>query len=163
VLPREAPLGHRPARPAPRPLTRRAAAASLAAAVLLVAGCGDDDSGDGGTEPPAADELSVTLDPDGPGGEPRRTAELACSGSEPGCEQLDAISVADFDPVEPGTACTEIYGGPDVAEVSGTIDGEPVQTELTRADGCQIERFDRFAPLLRELFPGYAPGQSLTP
>jgi hypothetical protein len=162
VLPREAPLGHRPARPAARPLSRGTAAA-FAAAALLAAGCGGDDAGDGGSEQLASDELTVVLDADGPGGEPSRTATLSCPGADRGCAQLHAISAGDFEPVAPGTACTEIYGGPDVAEISGTIDGEPVATEVTRADGCQIERFDRFAPLLRQLFPGYQPGQSLTP
>ena len=29
---------------------------------------------------------------------------------------------------------------------------------FTRANGCEIDRFDRITPLLRELFPDYEPG-----
>ncbi|MBA2240499.1 MAG: hypothetical protein H0W09_04545 [Solirubrobacterales bacterium] len=60
-------------------------------------------------------------------------------------------------------ACTELYGGPDEAEISGRIDGDELQATLTRANGCEIERFDAALPLLRELFPGYEPGASLGP
>lgn len=41
-----------------------------------------------------------------------------------------------------GQACTEIYGGPDVAEISGTIDGAAVQTTVDRANGCGINDWD---------------------
>ena len=61
------------------------------------------------------------------------------------------------------TPCTEIFGGPDIATIQGTLRGEPVEAELTRANGCEIERFDRFTPMLRELFPGYRPGSALAP
>ena len=62
----------------------------------------------------------------------------------------------------PGPACTEIYGGPDTLSIKGTIDGEPVDATFTRANGCEIERFDRFAELLKELFPDYRPGAAIT-
>ena len=45
--------------------------------------------------------------------------------------------------------------------LAGTIDGEPVDARLTRANGCEIERFDRFAKLLMQLFPDYEPGGAL--
>jgi hypothetical protein len=38
-----------------------------------------------------------------------------------------------------------------------------VDATLTRANGCEIERFDRFAELLAQLFPDYEPGASLGP
>ncbi|MFI5121451.1 MAG: hypothetical protein ACHQJ5_01010 [Vicinamibacteria bacterium] len=101
----------------------------------------------------------MTLDSDGRGGEPQQTKDLDCSGD--GC---DGIEQSDFAPVPPGAACTEIYGGPDVATVEGELDdGTQVRARLVRANGCEIERFDRFSELLRELFPGYEPGASLAP
>jgi Tol biopolymer transport system component len=48
-----------------------------------------------------------------------------------------------FRPVPPGTACTEIYGGPQVAEVRGRFRGRRVSAQFTRTDGCQIERWNR--------------------
>lgn len=38
--------------------------------------------------------------------------------------------------------CTEQYGGPDIARVVGTIDGQPVDTSFDRANGCGISEWD---------------------
>ena len=45
------------------------------------------------------------------------------------------------------TICTQIYGGPQVAEVTGTLEGKAVRATVTRADGCQIDRWNRLRPL----------------
>ena len=73
------------------------------------------------------------------------------------------IDVDALDPVSPDTACTEIFGGPDTASLQGTIEGEEVDVDLTRANGCEIERFDAAVPLLQALYPDYEPGGSLAP
>jgi len=94
------------------------------------------------------------------------TVECAGSGAAPegrACELVESLSPADLDPVPPDMACTQIYGGPDTLEITGTLEGEPVDAVLTRENGCEIARFDAWAPLLRELFPGYRPGASLSP
>jgi hypothetical protein len=128
---------------------------------FLVAGCGEDS--DGG-EPEATTEVTITLDPDGPGGEQRRSVEVVCSSNDPAlCPQVEDLTAEDLEPVPPETACTEIYGGPDVVTIAGTLRGERVDAELNRTDGCEIERFDRLTPLLRELFGGYTPGEALAP
>ena len=44
--------------------------------------------------------------------------------------------------------CTEIYGGPEVAEVSGTLDDQPVNTAIGRSDGCGIDDWDRMLTAL---------------
>lgn len=46
--------------------------------------------------------------------------------------------------------CTEIYGGPDVATISGTIDGQAVDTTVDRTNGCGISEWD---DLLAGLLP----------
>ena len=46
--------------------------------------------------------------------------------------------------------CTEIYGGPEVAEITGTIDDQPVNTAVNRTNGCGIDDWDR---LLSALLP----------
>ena len=38
--------------------------------------------------------------------------------------------------------CTEIYGGPDVARVTGTIDEQPVDATIDRTNGCGISDWD---------------------
>lgn len=38
--------------------------------------------------------------------------------------------------------CTEIYGGPDKASIVGTIDDQPVDTIITRENGCGIDDWD---------------------
>lgn len=48
----------------------------------------------------------------------------------------------------PDRACTEIYGGPDRAVVSGTLDGEQLSTEFTRTNGCRIAEWDAVDTLL---------------
>lgn len=40
-------------------------------------------------------------------------------------------------------ACTEIFGGPDIAEMSGTINGATVAAMVHRANGCGIDDWDR--------------------
>lgn len=133
-----------------------------AALALAIAGCGDEE--DDSDQTPAANgtELTITLDPDGQDGEPEVTETVVCEESAVGtpCGRLQA---ADLAPLDPATPCTEIYGGPDVVTVEGTLDGDEVSAALNRSNGCEIERFNRLTPLLRELFPGYQPGASLKP
>ena len=65
------------------------------------------------------------------------------------CSRLDAVDKP-FAPVPKNVACTEVYGGPQVADVSGRFHGRPVNAHFTRTDGCQINRWNKF----RFLFPG---------
>ncbi|MFI7483841.1 SSI family serine proteinase inhibitor [Kocuria sp. M1R5S2] len=69
-------------------------------------------------------------------------AEAACA---------DVLSLgADFFTAErdPDLACTQQYGGPQTARVTGTVDGEPVDTGFSRTDGCEIARWDAAQSLL---------------
>jgi hypothetical protein len=154
VLPAEAHGATGPAR-----LAAGALALSLVAALTLGAGCGDDD-GDSAVNFTGT-ELQITLDPDGPGGVEPKPAIVNCEladGSDCG-----RLSPTDFAPIDPQTPCTEIYGGPDEVELSGFINDEPVDTTLTRANGCEIERFEPIVPVLKEQFPGYEPGSAIAP
>lgn len=45
-------------------------------------------------------------------------------------------------------ACTEIYGGPQIATITGTLDGESVDAAFDRANGCGISDWDQFALFL---------------
>jgi hypothetical protein len=48
----------------------------------------------------------------------------------------------------PPKLCTQQYGGPQVAVVSGTFHGRPVHSTFTRTDGCEIARWKAMGPLL---------------
>ena len=61
---------------------------------------------------------------------------------EKACEQLFALADP-FAPTPGDAVCTEIHGGPAVAEVEGLYRGETVDAEFTRRDGCEIARWDR--------------------
>ena len=161
MLSRQAPLGRRAFGPAARALNPLTAVA-LCVAAALAPGCGADED-EGAGEGETATELTLTLDADGPGGEPERSERIVCEHGGDGCSRLEGISREDFEPVRPDTLCTQIYGGADLVTIEGTLDGEPVSTTVTRENGCEIDRFDRFSALLRATFPDYEPGGSLAP
>ncbi|MEZ5342071.1 MAG: hypothetical protein R2706_11665 [Acidimicrobiales bacterium] len=135
---------------------------------LLLAGCGSDstsvDAGSGGTvdttmvEPlggggypiatlditishPEADDVSYTISCLGDTatviGEVAIIDQNACSAlSDPAVK----TRLVDIPPTD--QACTEQYGGPDVAHIVGTFDGEPVDTTIDRVNGCGIGDWD---------------------
>jgi len=65
------------------------------------------------------------------------------------CRRLAAGGRALFAPTPPGVACTQIYGGPQVALVTGTLSGRRIWARFARRDGCETERWNRIAFLLR--------------
>lgn len=48
-----------------------------------------------------------------------------------------------FEPVSRFVACTQVYGGPQVAEVRGTFKGRRIDARFNRTNGCEIERWNR--------------------
>ncbi|WP_329275069.1 SSI family serine proteinase inhibitor [Streptomyces sp. NBC_00691] len=107
--------------------------------------------------PAPPDRLTVTVTGDvAPSAD--GTFELIChpaGGTHPApraaCDRLDELTTwgtDPFAPVPPESLCTMQYGGPATAHVTGTWAGRPVDAEFTRTDGCEIARWDSFAPLL---------------
>jgi hypothetical protein len=47
-----------------------------------------------------------------------------------------------------GQVCTQVYGGPQSAQVTGRIEGRPVDATVTRADGCGVADWTQLQPLL---------------
>jgi hypothetical protein len=160
VLPGEARRTGRAALIALRPLALLIAVTGIA---FAVSGCGGEDPRDDFQEGDSL--LTVTLDPDGPDGPEKEMTEkdVSCEdgSDDPACEAIAALDVAALGPVSPDTACTEIFGGPDTASLKGIIEGEEVDVDLSRANGCEIERFEAAAPLLQALFPDYVPGGAI--
>lgn len=53
-----------------------------------------------------------------------------------------------FAPRRADMMCTQQYGGPQVAVVTGTFHGRPVHSSFSLTDGCEIARWRSLAPLL---------------
>lgn len=49
---------------------------------------------------------------------------------------------------DPTLQCTQQYGGPQTAVVTGTIDNRPVEAEFARTNGCEIDRWEAMKPVL---------------
>jgi len=89
-------------------------------------------------------------------GQGRQLLTLTCDPAggdhpdpEAACRALDALEHP-FAPVPADTACTEIYGGPQTARVTGTYRGQPVHATFNRTNGCEIARWDGHVALLVE-------------
>jgi hypothetical protein len=123
-------------------------AASLVVVLLALAGCG---GWEGGKTPGTQTVLQIKAWPNGKARGMPREWRLHCERSggtlpdpEKACQQLLALEDP-FVPVPDDVACTQIYGGPAVAEVEGLYRGETVNARFTRIDGCEIDRWDRHA------------------
>lgn len=86
----------------------------------------------------------------GPGGD-LATWTLSCDppgGTHPdpaaACAAIDA-AIAPFAPVPPDMMCTQQYGGPETATITGTWRGHPVDASYTGTDGCEIARWGKLA------------------
>jgi hypothetical protein len=112
---------------------------------LALAACGSDD------EQPAAPashaDVVVTVDPDGEGGRAAKEARLRCETPDASAA-CRAIADGALEPTPRGTACTQQFGGPHTATVTGTVEGRRVDAEFSRANGCEIARWQDAAPVL---------------
>jgi hypothetical protein len=75
-----------------------------------------------------------------------RATELDCGADDVACAEVVAL-LPRLRP-EPDEICTQIYGGPQRIVVTGTVQGDPVTAEVTRVNGCEIDRYDRLAEAL---------------
>jgi Subtilisin inhibitor-like len=126
---------------------------ALLAALLVAAGCGWGTGGGDAAAPPTTQpryDLTITYWPKGKDG-PSSTATLTCDpngGTHPdagkACAALEAHPEA-LHPVPTDMACTQIYGGDQVA----TIEGDGIRAMFNRSNGCQITRWDALAPVLQ--------------
>ncbi len=116
--------------------------AAIAAAVFAFAGSG---AGVGDTD------LRIQVWSEGRTGPPARTFTLRCNppggnlrGPAVACRRLAAIPRPFAQPAK-DMQCTQIYGGPQEALVTGRYRGTKVWTKLSLRDGCQIGRWQRLA------------------
>jgi hypothetical protein len=140
---------------------------TLVAAVAMLTACASrssDGSAGGATEPGSdsgaaggisrtENDLAIELDL-GDGSAPSSWT-LVCAGvaegshPDPGaaCTHLRGLPEP-FAPLPADVACTEQYGGPETARVTGVWGGEPVDLELHRTNGCGISQWSALGPLL---------------
>jgi hypothetical protein len=103
-----------------------------------------------GAAEPGATDLRITVWPQGkPGPSTQRTLRCdpaAGTLARPAraCRRLGAAAKP-FAPIPPDTACTQIYGGPQVALVAGTYHRTRIWTRFQRRNGCEIDRWNRLA------------------
>ena len=128
---------------------RRQLAVSAALAALALAGCGS--GGDGEAEPePGSGQTRLSIAyRETPNADPV-IERIDCARDRDGraCRAARAVPAGSWDPVPPGKACTEIYGGPETARIAGTVGGRGVDADFSRVNGCEIERWDSVSPLL---------------
>ena len=148
------PVAIRPLRRSPVPERRLALGAVVLTALLTVAACGSDGS-DGSVSPAPsasvpAEGTSLTIVATAAEDAVPKTYTLTCDpagGDHPQAQEAcDAVAKAGadvFDPVPGDQACTEIYGGPQVATVKGTFDGRAIDASFSRTNGCEIDRWER--------------------
>jgi hypothetical protein len=141
---------------------RRVAVPFLLLSTLLAA-CGDGEtstvagapasSSTAASSSAAGSELVVELVPGQ--GEAAQTHRLSCTGEPAGdlpdpaaaCAQLTG-QPDPFAPLAADVMCTQLFGGPQTAHVTGRWAGEPVDLQLSRSDGCRIAQWDRLGALL---------------
>jgi subtilisin inhibitor-like len=102
---------------------------------------------------PGAGELVVVLDR-GEGGPPERWT-LSCAEPPTGdlpdpaaaCAHLQGLPDP-FAALPGDQVCSQQYGGPQTAHVTGRWAGDDVDLALARTNGCQIAQWDSLGPLL---------------
>jgi hypothetical protein len=71
-----------------------------------------------------------------------RDPDAACAALERHAEKVF------FGKPDPNVACTQEYGGPQQAHVTGTIDGREVNKKFSLTDGCKISEWNAMKALL---------------
>lgn len=140
----------------------RALAAPALALGLALAGCGATGDTDGGdTSNPGSDDatpataLELTVWPEGQDAGRAESWTLECDpagGTHPSPDAACSLLADNADLLEPlpdDVMCTQQFGGPEQAAIRGTFRGREVDLRYSRANGCEIARWERLAPVLQ--------------
>ena len=101
----------------------------------------------------AGDDLQIRIDPGD--GSAAVTWTLSCVGVAEGshpqaqaaCDHLAGIE-RPFAPLPEDVVCSQQYGGPQTARVLGRWNGEPVELDLSRVDGCRVAQWNSLVPVV---------------
>ncbi|MFJ7496254.1 SSI family serine proteinase inhibitor [Streptomyces sp. NPDC097727] len=80
----------------------------------------------------------------GPAGGSHPAAQRACDR----LEELAGEGADPFAPVPGDAMCTQQFGGPATARVTGTWRGRSIDTSFDRTNGCAISRWNGLRPVL---------------
>jgi hypothetical protein len=100
-----------------------------------------------------ANDLLVEIHRDGstPTESYRLTCGSSASGNHPAgpaaCAHLLALAHP-FAPIRADQMCSQIYGGPQTAHITGRWKGAAVDLRVSRVDGCRVEQWNSLGPLL---------------
>jgi hypothetical protein len=131
---------------------RRSGLLALVALAALSA-CGSESSDGGGgsaSSDAPAPKTSLTIDVTSREGAAPKTYTLTCDpagGDHPqptqACDAIAAAGPGVFEPVPSDAVCTMVLGGPEKATITGTYDGQDVDASFSRANGCEMTRWDK--------------------
>jgi hypothetical protein len=134
-----------------RPLVALLVAALAVAAVA----CGDDDSLSSGGDQSVNLTVSVK---DGGGKQAEGTLKCEQGSAEGGgflessaeehCQAARGLEKLLTTQPPKDRVCTQVYGGPQTARITGTFGAQDVARSLSRTDGCQIEDWKQADALL---------------
>ena len=113
-------------------MRRLAAPLALALAALVLAACGEEDRETPAS--PQSQDRALTV-------EVTKTGDPQTFTCADGCDRA-ALAEVVASTEDTMRACTELYGGPETAHLTGTLDGEPVDVTITRNNGCGIADYD---------------------
>jgi hypothetical protein len=127
----------------------------VAALAVAAVACGDDEAGSSGSG--QALNLTVSVK-DGEGKEANGT--LKCeegtaegsgfleSSADEHCRAARGLEQLLTTQPPKDRVCTQVYGGPQTARITGTFGAQDVARSLSRTDGCQIEDWKQADALL---------------
>lgn len=109
-----------------------------------------------GSGPYPIADISFTIHPDGTDSAATATYQLSCLGdtatvtgdapasADQMCLALNQPDIRQLLINGPAAnqICTEIYGGPNVAVITGTLDDDAIDTTANRINGCAISDWD---------------------
>ena len=61
---------------------------------------------------------------------------------------LETVGDSALPPVPKGTMCTQVYGGPETATITGTWRGRQINSQFSRTNGCEISRWNALTGVL---------------
>ena len=118
----------------------------LIATLAVLIGCGAGSSTASTSDTPST-QLTIRYWSEGIGEGPAKTWTLRCNPaggtlvrSAVACRRLAALANP-FARPRADLMCTQQYGGPDQAQITGTYRGRRIFVALGLTDGCQIARF----------------------
>ncbi len=99
-----------------------------------------------------ADELTITVHS---GSGDTSQWRLTCDppgGTHPdparACRVLESVGDSALPAVPKDLMCTQIYGGPETATITGTWRGKQIDSRLSRTNGCEISRWNALTGVL---------------